>query len=173
MVHQFTGFVLLSVSHDFSCPGSPDLSSECCKVSRGKPVRGKGREEGAEMESSAGWACLPFPCWGGGGAEEGPMPGFSRCLCLHQLSVDIKEPEWSGVPYSLKLGLKCVWSTGALSWGIPCSGSCCGSRSPIFFSLSSTQFPAPFPPSGSSFFATRFCVCCSSPALCDPWQDNV
>lgn len=80
------------------------------------------------MEPSTGWICLFSPgsgrwrCWGGAHA------GVSLCLCLHQLSVDILEPEWSGVPYSLKLGLKCgVWSTSALSWGIPCSGTCCGS----------------------------------------------
>lgn len=84
MVRQFTGFVLISAPPGFNCP-NPDWSSECCKVSRAKPVRGRGAAEPGRKvlkwsPARGGFVCSP-QVQGGGGAEEGPMLG-SACACV-------------------------------------------------------------------------------------------
>lgn len=175
MVHQFTGFVLISVPRGFSCPGRPDLSSECCKVSRGKPVRGRGTTRPGRKvlkwnPALGGLVCCPllgrWRCWGGPRAGVQPVPVSPSALCGHLGAWMIRSPIFTEIRPEMcvehwwpQLGDSLLWDLWAVaSW------------SPHVLLSVFHPVPSTFSSLWLIICATRFCMCCSSPTVCDSWS---
>lgn len=183
MVHQLTGFVLISAPLGFGCPSNPDLSSECWKVSREKPVRGGGiAEPGRKVPkwspALGGLVCcspvLRWRCWGGSHSW-GPASACVSISCLwtfRSLNSQESHFHWNWA-WNVVCGALVPSVGGFLALG---SAVALARQSPRVLLLLSVFHSVPSTVSSLSLiiFATHFCMCCcSSPTIYDSWQDNV
>lgn len=179
MVHQFTGFVLISVPPGFSCPSNPDLSSECCKVSRAKPVRGRGTAEpgGKVLKCSSaldGLVCCP-PIRGSGGAEAPCWGSGSACVSISCLwtfrNLNDQESHFHWIwAWNVLCGARVPSVGGFLALG---PAVAVASWSPHVLLSVFHPVPSTFSSLWLIIFATHFCMCCSFPTVRDSWQDSV